>query len=188
MSRLKKVSIKKNSSKGFTLIELLVVIAIIGILATLVLLQVGSARAKARDAKRVADVSQIRSALELYLDENTTYPLAVQDGGAGPYRPVTTGMTYLGGGTVPKDPSTAQNYPYAVNSATPTKYQIWSELENYTRAPLTSDSDVNTLAAGTWQPNASGDGTGTPGVDGASEAATCTAAAAEDCVYDLGLR
>lgn len=58
----------KQNQKGFTLIELLVVIAIIGLLASVVLLALNSARQKSRDAKRLADVRQIASALELYFD------------------------------------------------------------------------------------------------------------------------
>ena len=64
----------KTNKKGFTLIELLVVIAIIGILASIVLASLNSARRKSRDARRVADLGQLRLANELYFDSNRSYP------------------------------------------------------------------------------------------------------------------
>lgn len=67
--------LRNKNQTGFTLIELLVVIAIIGLLASVVLLALNSARAKSRDAKRLADMRQIASALELYFNDSVTgYP------------------------------------------------------------------------------------------------------------------
>lgn len=65
-----------KKSKGFTLIELLVVVAIIGVLATIVLSSLSDARARARDAKRVADIRAIQTALEFYHLDNGHYPVA----------------------------------------------------------------------------------------------------------------
>ena len=59
---------------GFTLIELLVVISIIGILASLVLANLNTARAKARNVQRRSDLKQVQVALELYYDTNKAYP------------------------------------------------------------------------------------------------------------------
>ena len=63
-----------KNKEGFTLIELLVVIAIIGLLSTLSILALNSARARARDAKRIADVKQIQTALEMYYNDVGDYP------------------------------------------------------------------------------------------------------------------
>ena len=64
----------KNNS-AFTLIELLVVVAIIGLLSSVVMASLNSARGKARDAKRASDVHQLKNALQMYyIDNNGSYP------------------------------------------------------------------------------------------------------------------
>jgi general secretion pathway protein G len=75
----------RRRREGFTLIELLVVIAIIGILSTLAVVALNSARQRSRDAKRVSDVRQIQTALELAYSEVSSYPVVVA--------PVTLGDT-----------------------------------------------------------------------------------------------
>lgn len=73
--------------KGFTLIELLVVIAIIGLLSTLAVVSLSAARTRARDVKRLADLRNFQSALEIYASEQGTYPKvkeeAINDGDVG---------------------------------------------------------------------------------------------------------
>ncbi len=56
---------KMKNQKGFTLIELLVVIAIIGLLSTIAVVAMNSARAKARDAKRLSDIKQASTILDV---------------------------------------------------------------------------------------------------------------------------
>lgn len=67
-------------NRGFTLIELLVVISIIGVLASVVLVSLNTARDKARDAKRAAMVNQVKLALEYYYDDYNEYPSIGTDG------------------------------------------------------------------------------------------------------------
>ena len=64
----------KSRKDGFTLIELLVVISIIGMLSSIVLASLNTARAKSRDSKRMSDLRQMQLALEQYYDDNRVYP------------------------------------------------------------------------------------------------------------------
>lgn len=76
---------KQKQQKGFTLIELLVVISIVGFLAALILISLNNARIKSRDIKRVADIKQLMSGLELYQNVCLQYPIETT--------PVTLGAT-----------------------------------------------------------------------------------------------
>ena len=120
-----------KTQKGFTLIELLVVISIIGLLASVVLVSLQSARKKARTAKRVSDMRQIQTALELYYNDNGSYPNPSPSGnwrsecsawGGYTSDQVITGLvpTYLQ--KFPSDPSmdkanSTSCYLYATNGA-----------------------------------------------------------------------
>lgn len=64
---------KYLKNKGFTLIELLVVIAIIGILSSVVLASLNTARGRGTDAKVKAQLSGLRAAAELFYDTNSSY-------------------------------------------------------------------------------------------------------------------
>ncbi|HEY4520498.1 MAG TPA: prepilin-type N-terminal cleavage/methylation domain-containing protein [Candidatus Paceibacterota bacterium] len=170
---MKKHKLSFDLSKGFTLVELLVVIAIIGVLATLLLLQLGVARGKARDTQRITNVSQLRNAMELYFDDNNGhYPAALNIANLGKYLTVAA---------LPKDPVTAADYFYSYNPATnPTQFHLWSELEQKNGQAMTNDSDINSTG---WSGNA---------IDASNATTTeaCTAAynagAARDCIYDVG--
>ena len=117
----------KNNKKGFTLIELLVVIAIIGLLASIVLVALGPARARARDAKRQSDMRQVSIAMEMCYSDSTCQGreeyLAL--GGS---EPANIG-TYLT--NVPEDPIAGQPYTWLANSATPARqyYCVYAKLE-----------------------------------------------------------
>lgn len=150
-----KIFMFKKGNKGFTLIELLVVIAIIGILSSVVLASLNSARRKSRDARRIADVKQLQLALELSYDTVGSYPAALSVANL-----VTPG--YIA--AIPVDPSGGA-YPYdQVTSGS--AYYLGANLETAGHSALASDADSA--------------GTNVQGADGTS----CALAAGRYC-YDV---
>lgn len=132
---MKKILFKKGE-KGFTLIELLVVIAIIAILSAIVMTNFFTAKSRARDGKRISDLSQIQLALEQIFDKCNVYPADITNSSA----TVCTGTDTNGSpinlsldyfiSVVPKDPN-GSNYEYFVtNSAPYIDYVLKANLEN----------------------------------------------------------
>ena len=151
----------KTGSRGFTLIELLVVIAIIGILSSIVLASLNSARQKGRDARRVSDLKQLQLALELYYDAHPTtgYPTVAQASMGTPASSVLVTEGFIS--TIPADPSTGSAYQYTAQGTgtSCSSYHLGATLEIASNAALNSDADA---AAGTA---CTGGGTDFSGVD-----------------------
>ncbi len=120
------------NKKGFTLIELLVVIAIIGLLSTLAVVSLNNARAKSRDAKRVSDIKQVQTALELFYNDNNGYPTVTVNTNNNVLPSPSTGSstpwsTYMGinpQAPTPADGGCGANNNYVYNATSSASYAI----------------------------------------------------------------
>lgn len=160
-----------STKRGFTLIELLVVIAIIGLLASVVIASLSSARAKGRDARRLADLKSIQLANELFFDANGQYASST----------ASLAPTYIT--KVPVDPGNQGAYwyvPLDTNSTAGTceSYHLGATLEAVSGSAgvLANDADA---AAGTACTNPAS------ATDVSGVAAPCGTAGSPDTCYDL---
>ena len=117
---------------GFTIIELLVVVAIIGMLSSLILLQIQEARAKARDVQREQDIKNIQSSMALYVVNNQTYPVtnAIALDGTDPVSQELINKESMP--KIPLDPFNRDNYVYTYASADGSTYTLTYYLETDT--------------------------------------------------------
>ena len=74
----------KKTKYGFTLIELLVVVAIISLLSSIVMASLSSARVKARNVRRLADVEQLVLAFNMRLNDGDSLPSSAGGCGSAP--------------------------------------------------------------------------------------------------------
>lgn len=139
---------KKLNQKGFTLIELIIVIAIIGILAGFLVMRLGNQSENARNARRSSDMSQIRSAIEMYRAQGGAIVLpALTDRTCTLAATADCALIFTGGATggLPRDRMTGAVWPqdpqlgsYIFTTAT---------AGNYTIAVSPTATDANKPAA-----------------------------------------
>lgn len=157
-----------GEAKGFTLIELLVVVAIIGILAAIIMASLSMSRQKGYDARRIADIHEIRTALGLYSnDSRGIYPATLD--------PLSTGGYIT---SIPKDPIGGTAYSYAGLSVggVCTDYHVGASLQIAGNPALSGDIDA--AASGVV---CTGSGSDFSGVDLGNK---CNAADAGVACYD----
>jgi len=155
--------------RGFTLIELLVVIAIIGLLSSIVLASLNTARAKARDAERRSDLEQLSTALELRYSDTGNYPSTagwLDNPNHGGLDAALT-PTYIS--SIPDDPTTGStgiDYMYwredysftgycaGVSGRGADSYDLYAHLENPSAADLAAfTTPVDQCVKSVWGMN-----------------------------------
>ena len=129
---------RKTSKKGFSLVELLVVITIIAILSVVAYTAVGGQTVKAKNSRRMQDISTMQQALEIYFAENSSYPDSLDAGDTVNTHHRKINETQLGKkyiSNMPTDPwsTSAKKVYYYYDILTGNKqYQIAATIEGET--------------------------------------------------------
>lgn len=128
---------------GFSLIEILVVIAILGVLAggLIVLIDPIGQNQKSKDARRISDLKQIQTGLELYRSDEGSYPPNSWING----NSLSIGVIdYIK--TIPKDPK-GGNYNYNLSGSS---YNLYACAENKNSKGVTVGSYGNCTSTGQY--------------------------------------
>jgi len=144
MKKLFSVKNKNLSIKGFTLIEVIVVIGIIALLTTVIYASLSGARAQNRDQQRVADISNIQLALELYFNMKKQYPDRLwSETGIECQEGITTCLTDVPN-IFPQKLNPPGNYAgdgyfyVPLGGSKCISYHLWTRLETKNNSALTS--------------------------------------------------
>ena len=109
----------KLENRGFTMIEILVSATIIAVLSTIGVTGYQAVARGGRDALRKSDLEQIRSALEIYKSENSSYPTAT-----------SCGVDNLSPDYINPYPEDPRGYSYCYIQSSPLTYELCAHLEN----------------------------------------------------------
>lgn len=139
----------KNKQRGFTLLELLVVIGIIGLLASIITVNLTGARKRARDTKRISDARQMQTAMEEYYGKNAKYPATIGDLITGQQIPMWPRDPLAPSGTVCTANSDncywyASYTPSGANG--PQSYHLGTSLEEMNSLVVNQDRDCNSTS------------------------------------------
>ncbi len=146
-----------QTEKGFTLIEIMVVVLIIGLLATLVAVNVIPRKEEANRVKACADIKSLETALKLYYLDNHVYPTTEQGLKALVEQPTTGKIPccwkqggYIEGGHIPKDPW-GNEYVYISPAPNGSDYEIISYGSDGKPGGEGKDKDITSLDTGDCQ-------------------------------------
>ena len=137
-----------SKARGFTLIELLVVIAIIGILASIVLVSLNSARGKGRDAQRIANLQEMAKAIALVDPDTNSLVGCTTDGVMASTCTGPSGVNF----TRYLDPSTSGTICTATNAA---QTALGTQTCQYRITGMTVTLRGNNFKICTWLENGS---------------------------------